>query len=124
MPLDELRKKAASLAGALASRLGGVSFFAFAALFALVGHLAFALILDALKAGGVDFAALDPDRRLIPSTQIALFALQTGLIVFALIKTGLDMKRTIAAVAALIFAASMLMLTFVSAQCDLFGACL
>lgn len=122
--MDELRKKAASLAGALAARLGGVSFFAWAALFALVGHLALALLLDALKSGGVDFAALDPNRTSVPTAQIALFALQTGLIVAALVRSGLDMKRTIAAVAALIFAASMLMLTFVSAQCDLFGACL
>lgn len=122
--MDELRKKAASLAGALAARLGGVSFFAWAALFALVGHLALAFLLDALKSGGVDFAALDPNRTSVPTAQIALFALQTGLIVAALVRSGLDMKRTIAAVAALIFAASMLMLTFVSAQCDLFGACL
>ncbi|MEK7265872.1 MAG: hypothetical protein AAB227_07210 [Pseudomonadota bacterium] len=124
MPEFELGKKTASLAKGLTARLLGLSLFAWAAVFALTGHLLFASLLNALKSSGVDFEKIDPAHNLVPAAQILLFALQTGLIVYALVKAGLDMKRTLAAVAALIFAVSMLMLTFVSAQCDLYGLCL
>lgn len=124
MPANELSKKAASVAGALVSGLRGRSLFAWIVLFALVGHLLFASLLNAFKSAGVDFEAIDPHQSLVPAAQISLFALQTGMVVYALLRAGFGMKRTIAAVTALIFAASMLMLTFVSAQCDLYGACL
>jgi hypothetical protein len=102
----------------------GLSLFAVAVALALSGHVVFAFLLNGFKVLGVDFAALDPGRSLIPAAQILLFALQTALIVIALIKSGVDTRRTIVAVSALIWASAMLMLTFVSAQCDLFGACL
>jgi len=120
----ELGKKTASLAGALIAWSRSFSLFALAVAFAVSAHVIFAYLLVSLKMFGVDFAALDPGRIFIPAAQIALFALQTALIVAALIKSGLEMARTIAAISALLWAASMLMLTFVSTQCDLFGACL
>ena len=124
MPITESPRKAEPAVSAFATWARGIPLFSIAVAFAVSGHVVFALLLNSLKFSGADFAALDSDRLLIPSAQISLFALQTGLIVAALIRTGLEMKRTIVAVAALVFAASMLMLTFVSAQCDLFGSCL
>lgn len=93
-------------------------------LFALGGHLLLALLLNTASASGVDFAAIDPDHTRVAAAQIALFAIQVAFVVFALAKTGIKTGPTLAGVAALIWAASMLMLTIVTAQCDLFGACL
>jgi len=124
VPTVDLGKKAASFLNALIDWSRSFSFFALSVAFAVSAHVLFAYLLVGLKYLGVDFAALDPGRMLVPSAQIALFALQTALIVAALIKSGLEMGRTIAAISALLWAASMLMLTFVSTQCDLFGACL
>jgi hypothetical protein len=107
--------------GAWARRL---SLYTIAIAFALAGHLVLASVLNALRSLGVDFDAIDGDRVAVPAIQVLLFAAQTGLIVVALVKSGIETRRTFGAVAALIFAAAMLMLTFVSAQCDLFGACL
>jgi hypothetical protein len=100
------------------------SFFTLAVLLALVGHLAFAGFLNALAAFGVDFEAIDASHNLIPALQILLFAVQTGLIVWAIAKVGIPMKKTLLGIAAMFWAAAMLMITFVSAQCDLYGACL
>lgn len=103
---------------------GQFTLFTVAVLFALCGHLLLAALLNVLDALGVDFAALDHRRNLVPALQIMLFALQTGLIVLAIAGSGLPMNKTLAGIAAMFFAAAMLMITFVSAQCDLYGACL
>ncbi len=124
MTLRELRQGAASAVSAFAAWARSLSLFALAVAFAISGHVVFAYLLNGLKFAGVDFAALDPGHSLIPAAQISMFALETALIVIALIKSGLETGRTIAAVSALLWAAAMLMLTFVSAQCDLYGACL
>lgn len=124
MTAGETRRQAASAAGALAAWARSIPLFALAVAFAVSGHIVFAYLLNALKFLGVDFEALDPERSAVPAAQISIFALETALIVAALIRSGLETGRTIAAVSALLWAAAMLMLTFVSAQCDLFGACL
>lgn len=100
------------------------SFFTLAVLFALGGHLLFAGLLNLLAAFGVDFAAIDKSRNLVPAMQVLIFAVQTGLVVWAIAKVGIPMNKTLAGIAAMFFAAAMLMITFVSAQCDLYGACL
>lgn len=100
------------------------SFFTLAVLFALAGHLAFAGFLNALAGFGVDFEAIDESHSLVPALQALLFAVQTGLIVWAISRVGIPMNKTLVGVAALFWAAAMLMITFVSAQCDLSGACL
>lgn len=124
MTTGEITRQAASAVGAFAAWARGLSLFTFAVAFAISGHVVFAYLLNALKFLGVDFEALDPGHSLIPATQISLFALETAFIVIALVRSGIETPRTIVAVAALIWAAAMLMLTFVSAQCDLYGACL
>ncbi len=95
-----------------------------AILFALGGHLLLVFLLNTASAAGADLAAMDPDHTRVPAAQIALFAIQVAFVVFALAKSGVRTGPTLAGVAALIWAASMLMLTIVTAQCDLFGACL
>lgn len=124
MTTGEITRQAASAVKAFAAWARGLSLFTLAVAFAVSGHVVFAYLLNALKFLGVDFEAFDPGRSLIPAAQIFLFALETALIVAALIRSGLGTGRTIAAVSALLWAAAMLMLTFVSAQCDLYGACL
>jgi hypothetical protein len=100
------------------------SLFTLAVLFALSGHLLFAGFLNMLAALGVDFTAIDKSRNLVPALQVLLFAIETGLVVWAIAKVGIPMKKTLAGIAAMFWAAAMLMITFVSAQCDLYGACL
>lgn len=124
MTAGDIMRRAASAARGLAAFARSVPLFALAVAFAVSGHVVFAYLLNALKFLGVDFATFDPDRSLIPAAQIAMFAAQTALVVAALIRSGLETGRTIAAISALLWAAAMLMLTFVAAQCDLFGACL
>jgi hypothetical protein len=122
--LGELQKRIARIAAATAGLARRFDLFTLVILFALGGHLLLALILDMLAASGVDFASFDPGHTTIPILQIGLFAVQTILIVIAIARSGVRTGVTLAGVAALIWAASMLMLTIVSAQCDLFGACL
>lgn len=124
MAIGDLPKKSGALAGGLAAWASRLSFFTLAVLLALGGHLAFAMLLNALAAFGVDVAALDEGRRIVPALQILLFAVQTALVVFAIARSGIAPTQTYVGVAALLWAAGMLMITFVSAQCDLFGACL
>lgn len=124
MTFGDLQKKLSALAGGLASWAGELSFFALVVFFALGGHLLFTLLLNALVAFGVDFAALDQSHNLVPVLQILLYAIETGLVVFALARSGLDRTKTYIGAAALLWAAAMLMITFVTAQCDLYGACL
>lgn len=104
--------------------VGQFSFFTLAILFALSCHLLFALFLNILGASGVDFAAIDASRTVIPALQVLLFTTATGLILFAIGRAGVDGRKTLAGVGALLWAAGMLMITFVSAQCDLYGSCL
>ncbi len=99
-----------------------LSFYRLAILFALGGHVALALLMNVLNAAGVDFGSIN--RNAVSALQIALFALQTGLVIYVIVKAGIPPMKTSFGVAALLFAVSMLMLTFVSAQCDLYGACL
>lgn len=103
---------------------GQLSFFTIAVLFALSGHLLLALFLNLLAALGVDFAAIDESRTLVPALQVLLFAAETGLVVWALARAGIPLGKTLVGVAAMFWAAAMLMITFVSAQCGLYGACL
>lgn len=124
MTFGAVRQKTFSATSALAAWARSLSLFTLAAALALSGHVVFAFLLNGLKALGVDFEAIDPDHALIPAAQIFLFALQMALIVIALVRSGIETTRTIVAVSALIWASAMLMLTFVSAQCDLYGACL
>ena len=124
MTLGDLGKSIGAGGGKLAAWAGGLSFFTLVILFTLAGHLLLAMALGGFKALGVDFDAVDPGHVNIPALQVFLFAVEAGLVVYALVRSGQTMGKTLVGVAALIFAASMLMLTIVSAQCDLFGACL
>jgi hypothetical protein len=101
-----------------------VDLFLIAALLALFGHLGLSILLSAAKTAGVDFLALDSRQIVVPLLQIALFAGQTALMVFALARSQLRASETYIGVAALLWAMAMLMITFVAAQCELYGACL
>lgn len=124
MTIGAIGRKSLSAIAALAAWTRSLSLFTLAAALALSGHVLLAFLLNGLKALGVDFETVDPGHALIPAAQIFLFALQMALIVIALVRSGIETPRTIIAIAALIWASAMLMLTFVSAQCDLYGACL
>jgi len=122
--IGEWRNRMARITGGLAGWARQFDLLTLVILFALGGHLLLAFLLDTASASGVDFAAIDPDHTRVAAAQIALFAIQVAFVVFALAKSGIKTGPTLAGVAALIWAASMLMLTIVTAQCDLFGACL
>lgn len=104
--------------------LSGRDLFPLAVLFALGGHLVFDVLLSLLHTAGLDFALLDKSRAIVPALQIALFAAQTALMVYALIQAGIPRIKTYVGVTALLFAAAMLMITFVALQCRLYGECL
>ena len=101
-----------------------LTFFTGVILFALGGHLALALVLPMIAGAGVDFASLDNTRTLIPAGLVLLFMSQICLVFYAILKSNLDARKTYVGVAALLWAAGMLMISFVSLQCDLYGACL
>ena len=102
-----------------------VSFFRIALLFAVAGQSAVALSLHFLgKAGLIDFAAADPGGEGAFHVLAGAFVLQTILILIALARIGLNMKRLTASVAALTVAFAAVMILFVTLQCDLYGACL
>lgn len=124
MPTVELGTKAASFFNALIAWSRSFSFFTLVIAFTVSAHVIFAYLLAGLKSLGVDFDAFDPGHVNIPALQVLLFAIENGLVVYALVRSGQSMAKTLVGVAALMFAAAMLMLTIVSAQCDLFGACL
>lgn len=119
--LREFLKKLDLRRLSVAAWAGQFSFFTLAVLFALGGHLTFALALSGMSAFGVDVATT---RNLIPALQVLLFVVQTGAVIYAIGRSGVDMLKTLVGIAALFWAAGMLMITFVSTQCDLYGACL
>lgn len=118
--LESLRRTGSGLAG----WANEFTVFTLVVLFALSGHLLLALLLNTLAAFGVDFSALDRSHHGVPIAQVLLFALQAALMVYVIAKAGLPMNKTLVGIAAMFWATAMLMITFVSAQCDLYGACL
>ncbi len=124
MAAEEFQNAVRSIVRRLASWAAALDFFTLAVFFALSGHLLLALLLNGISAAGVDFSAIDQSHRLAPILQILLFAIETALIVAALVRSGVSAAKTYIGVAALFWAIAMLMITFVSAQCDLYGACL
>lgn len=124
MAAEEFQNALRSFVRRLASWAAALDFFTLAVFFALSGHILLALLLNGFSAAGVDFGAIDPSHRLAPILQILLFAAETALIVAALVRSGVNRAKTYIGVTALLWAAAMLMITFVSAQCDLYGACL
>jgi len=121
---EEFLNAVRSIVRRLASWAAALDFFALAIFFALSGHLLLALLLNGISAAGVDFGAIDQSHRLAPILQFLLFAIETALIVAAIARSGVNRAKTYIGVAALFWAIAMLMITFVSAQCDLYGACL
>lgn len=124
MDFREFFRRLAQLTPDFVGSVSQFSFFTLAVLFALSAHLIFAIVLNALAAMGVDFASIDASRSVIPALQVILFVAATGLVLFSIVRSGIDLRKTVAGVAALVWAAGMLMITFVSAQCDLYGYCL
>ena len=102
-----------------------VSFFRIALLAAVAGQPVTAFILHLLSENGlIDFANADPDGSAAFHILAGVFVLQIILILIALARIGINLKRLVASVASLIFAFAAVMILYVTLQCDLYGACL
>jgi len=101
----------------------GVSYFALAVIFALVGQFIAYGALD-LLAGAVDFAKADPAHS-TPTLVLGLtlFA-QIILLALGLSKSGFTAMRAAVGTGAIIFSFAMLLLLWVALQCVLYNACL
>jgi hypothetical protein len=99
--------------------------FTLAVLFALAAHPAVYYLLTGLNGSGlVDFAALDSARVVIPALLNVLFVAQIIAVIWAIIASGVSESRTLAGLAALLWAFGMLLITFVALHCTLYGACI